>query len=98
MGTLEADMKTRTTPTTATPAPPRIGGLSCGLSWGLSWELACGITRGLTRRLHRVWLQSRIDTYMRNLHAIAAQRENDFHAERILHRAISATRSKLQSL
>jgi hypothetical protein len=94
MSTLEADMKTRTTPTTATPARPRIG----GLSWGLSWELACGITRGLTRRLHRVWLQSRIDTYTRNLHAIAAQRENDFHAERILHRAISATRSKLQSL
>jgi hypothetical protein len=82
MSTLEADMKTRTTPTTATPAPPRIGGLS----------------RGLIRRLYRVWLQSRIDTYTRNLHAIAAQRENDFHAERILHRAISATCSKLQSL
>jgi hypothetical protein len=53
---------------------------------------------GVTRWVYRTWLQSRIDTYTRNLHAIAAQRENDFHAERILHRAISATRSKLQSL
>ena len=56
------------------------------------------LTRWLTRRIYRVWLRSRIDTYTRSLHAIAAQRENDFHAERILHRAISATRSKLQSL
>jgi hypothetical protein len=52
----------------------------------------------LTRWVYRAWLRSRIDSYTRNLHAIAAQRENDFHAERILHRAISATRSKLQSL
>ena len=40
----------------------------------------------------------RNDNYTRSLHAIAAQRENDFHAERILHRAVSTTRSKLQSL
>jgi hypothetical protein len=52
----------------------------------------------IARWLYRAWLRSRIDTYTRSLHTIAAQRENDFHAERILHRAISATRSKLQSL
>jgi hypothetical protein len=52
----------------------------------------------LTSRLYKAWLRARLDTYTRNLHAIAAQRENDFHAERILHRAVSATRSKLQAL
>ena len=52
----------------------------------------------ITRWVYRAWLRSRIDTYNRSLHAIAVQRENDFHAERILHRAISVTRSKLQSL
>lgn len=52
----------------------------------------------LFRWVYRAWLRSRIDNYHRNLHAIAAQRENDFHAERLLHRAISTTRSKLQSL
>jgi hypothetical protein len=52
----------------------------------------------ITRWVYRAWLRSRIDTYTRSLHAIAVQRENDFHAERILHHAISATRSKLQSL
>jgi hypothetical protein len=52
----------------------------------------------IRRILYRAWLRSRLENYKRSLHAIAAQRENDFHAERILHRAISATRSKLQSL
>jgi hypothetical protein len=52
----------------------------------------------LTSRLYKAWLRIRLDGYIRNLHAIAAQRENDFHAERILHRAVSATRAKLQSL
>jgi hypothetical protein len=52
----------------------------------------------ITRMVYRAWLRSRLDNYTRSLHTIAAQRENDFHAERILHRAISATRSKLQSL
>ncbi|MDB5745454.1 MAG: hypothetical protein JWP72_302 [Massilia sp.] len=56
------------------------------------------ILKPITRRLHKAWLRSRLDNYTRCLHAIAAQRENDFHAERILHRAVSATRSKLQSL
>jgi hypothetical protein len=49
-------------------------------------------------RLYKAWLRARLDNYTRNLQAIAAQRENDFHAERMLHRAVSATRSKLQSL
>jgi len=48
--------------------------------------------------LYRAWLRARLDSYQRSLHAIAAQRENDFYAERLLHRAISSTRSKLQSL
>jgi hypothetical protein len=52
----------------------------------------------ITSRLYRVWLRSRLDTYTRNLHAIAAQRENDFHAERMLHHAVSTTRSKLHAL
>jgi hypothetical protein len=52
----------------------------------------------ITRMVYRAWLRSRLDNYTRSLHIIAAQRENDFYAERILHRAISATRSKLQSL
>jgi hypothetical protein len=52
----------------------------------------------IRRMVYRAWLRSRIENYTRSLHAIAAQRENDFHAERILHRAISTTRSKLQSL
>lgn len=56
------------------------------------------ILQPLTRRLYKAWLRSRLDNYTRSLHAIAVQRENDFHAERILHRAVSTTRSKLQSL
>jgi hypothetical protein len=55
-------------------------------------------TKPITSRLYKAWLRARLDNYTRNLQAIAAQRENDFHAERILHRAVSATRSKLQSL
>ena len=56
------------------------------------------ILKPITKRLYKAWLRSRLDNYTRSLHAIAAQRENDFHAERILHREVSATRSKLQSL
>ena len=52
----------------------------------------------IKRMFYRAWLRSRLENYTRGLHAIAAQRETDFHAERILHRAISTTRSKLQSL
>jgi hypothetical protein len=49
-------------------------------------------------RLYKAWLRVRLDSYHRHLQAIAAQRENDFHAERLLHKAVSTTRSKLQSL
>jgi hypothetical protein len=56
------------------------------------------LNNGVGRPLMRAWLRYRLDTYSRCLHTIAAQRENDFHAERMLHRAISATRSRLQSL
>ena len=56
------------------------------------------ILKWVARRLYKAWLLSRLDNYTRSLHAIAAQRENDFHAERMLHRAVSSTRSKLQSL
>lgn len=56
----------------------------------------------LTSRVYKSWLKAwlrvRLDGYTRNLQAIAAQRENDFYAERMLHRAVSATRAKLQSL
>jgi hypothetical protein len=56
------------------------------------------IADGLGRAWTRAWLRYRLNSYTRCLHTIAAQRENDFHAERLLHRAISATRSRLQSL
>jgi hypothetical protein len=56
------------------------------------------IVTPIKRMVYRAWLRSRLENYTRSLHAIAAQRENDFYAERILHRAISTTRSKLQSL
>ena len=52
----------------------------------------------ITKMVYRAWLRSRLDNYERSLHAIAAQRANDFYAERLLHRAISSIRSKLQSL
>jgi hypothetical protein len=52
----------------------------------------------LARQLYKTWLRSRLDMHTRSLQAIAAQRENDFQAERILHREVSAMRSKLHSL
>ncbi|MES2296504.1 MAG: hypothetical protein V4582_05650 [Pseudomonadota bacterium] len=52
----------------------------------------------ITSRLYKAWLRSRLDGCSRDLQSIAAQRENDFHAERILHREMSKMRSKLQSL
>lgn len=54
--------------------------------------------KSLAAPIYKLWLRSRLDTCTRDLQTIAAQRENDFHAERILHRDISAMRSKLQSL
>lgn len=56
------------------------------------------ISACLGRAWMRAWLRYRLNSYTRCLHTIAAQRENDFQAERFLHRAISATRSRLQSL
>ena len=52
----------------------------------------------ITTRLYKAWLRSRLDVCRRDLQSIAAQRENDFHAERILHRQMTEVRSKLQSL
>jgi hypothetical protein len=52
----------------------------------------------LSTRLYKAWLRSRIDVHSRSLQNIALQRENDFHAERILHREVSMMRAKLQSL
>jgi hypothetical protein len=49
-------------------------------------------------RVYKAYLRSRLDRYTRDLQAIAAQRENDFHAERILHREVIAVRTKLHSL
>ncbi|MES2742659.1 MAG: hypothetical protein V4754_17175 [Pseudomonadota bacterium] len=52
----------------------------------------------LTTRMYKAYLRSRLERHMRDLQAIAAQRENDFHAERILHREVIEVRSKLRSL
>jgi hypothetical protein len=52
----------------------------------------------ITTIFYKAYLRSRLDRYTRDLQAIAAQRENDFYAERILHREVIETRSKLQSL
>jgi len=57
-----------------------------------------GIAGWLYRCWLRIWLRYRLDACTRCLHTIAAQRENDFHAERMLHREMSAMRSRLQSL
>jgi hypothetical protein len=57
-----------------------------------------GIAERVRRAWLRLWLRHQLDVYTRSLHTIAAQRENDFLAERMLHREISAARSRLQSL
>jgi hypothetical protein len=49
-------------------------------------------------RLRTAWLRLRIDAYSRQLHSIWAQRENDFEAERLLHRQLCAARRKLRRL
>jgi hypothetical protein len=48
--------------------------------------------------LYKAWLRSRLDRYNRQLEVIAAQRENDFLAERVLHKQVVTVRSKLHSL
>ena len=56
------------------------------------------LDKPLSTLVYKAYLRSRLAGYTRDLQAIAEQRENDFHAERILHRAVVAVRSKLQSL
>jgi hypothetical protein len=48
--------------------------------------------------VYKAYLRSRLVRCTRDLQTIAAQRENDFHAERILHREVVKVRSKLHSL
>lgn len=52
----------------------------------------------LATLVYRAYLRSRLERCTRDLQAIAAQRENDFHAERMLHREVIVVRSKLHSL
>ena len=56
------------------------------------------LEKPISTLVYRAYLRSRLARYTRDLQAIAEQRENDFHAERILHREVVAVRSKLQSL
>lgn len=49
-------------------------------------------------RFRTVWLRFRIDAYSRQLQHIWAQRENDYEAERLLHRELCAARTKLRAL
>jgi len=48
--------------------------------------------------LYKAWLRARLDRYARELEVIAAQRENDFQVERVLHKQVVTLRSKLHSL
>jgi hypothetical protein len=48
--------------------------------------------------VYKAYLRSRLDRCQRHLRTIAAQRENDFHAERLLHREVAVVRSKLHTL
>lgn len=52
----------------------------------------------LVLRARTAWLRIQVDAYSRQLHSIGVQRENDFQAERILHRNISAARTELRDL
>lgn len=49
-------------------------------------------------RIRTIWLRLRVDAYSRQLHAILAQRENDFEAERMLQRDLCTVRSELRKL
>jgi hypothetical protein len=59
---------------------------------------AASVHGRLRRAVLRLWLRYQLDAHRRCLHAIAVQRDNDFQAERLLHRAMSSARSRLQSL
>ncbi|WP_202411886.1 hypothetical protein [Duganella fentianensis] len=48
--------------------------------------------------LYKVYLRARLQRCNRALAVIAAQRENDLHAERLLHREVVQVRSRLRSL
>lgn len=48
--------------------------------------------------IYKAYLRSRLDHCQRHLHTIAAQRENDFQAERLLHREVAVVRAKLHTL
>ena len=48
--------------------------------------------------IYKAYLRSRLDRCTRALEVIAAQRENDFQAERMINKEAGAVRSKLQSL
>ena len=52
----------------------------------------------LVTLVYKAYLRSRLQRCSRDLQTIAAQRENDFQAERILHREVMKVRSKLNSL
>jgi hypothetical protein len=52
----------------------------------------------LLQEFSKLYLRWQLLRYDRDLQAIARQRENDFHAERILYREMIETRARLQSL
>lgn len=52
----------------------------------------------LVTLVYKAYLRARLQRCARDLQTIAAQRENDFQAERILHREVIKVRSKLNSL
>ncbi len=52
----------------------------------------------LATTVYKAWLRARLERHTQALEAIAAQRENDFLAERLLHKEMVLLRSKLHSL
>jgi hypothetical protein len=52
----------------------------------------------LTNILYKAWLRARLERCTRDLDIIAAQRANDFQAERLLHREVIVVRAKLHAL
>lgn len=54
--------------------------------------------KDIALRLYAAWLTFRLGAYSRQLQTIAAQRENDLHAERFLHEQISSAHAELRSL
>lgn len=52
----------------------------------------------ISQQIYELYLRSRMHAHARDLQEIAWQRENDFHAERILHREIVEIQAKLHSM